>query len=156
MNTGEYRCFCPFRPVSTHRFKQQHLLRSRGSYWLRFTRALQIFKKNQHFIMCVCVCVFFPCILASCSLDAPAGVTQEEGRTGFLIHLPSAVRASLFLARRIQPSIFPRRPSSQMLCTNDLIVPHLLGFFFFFSMKKSRLPGFELTSQRVRRSRGYF
>ena len=27
----------------------------------------------------------------SSSLDVPAGVTQEEGHTGFLIHLPSAV-----------------------------------------------------------------
>ena len=47
----------------------------------------------------VCVCVFFP----SSSLDVPAGVTQEEGHTGFLIHLPSAVRALIFVARRIQP-----------------------------------------------------
>ena len=31
------------------------------------------------------------------------GHTQEEGHTGFLIHLPSAVRALIFLARRIQP-----------------------------------------------------
>ena len=28
---------------------------------------------------------------------------QEEGHTGFFIHLPSAVRALIFLARRIQP-----------------------------------------------------
>ena len=33
----------------------------------------------------------------------PAGVTQEEGHTGFFMHLPSAVRALIFLARRIQP-----------------------------------------------------
>ena len=39
----------------------------------------------------------------SSSLDVPAGVTQEEGHTGFLIHLLSAVRALTFLARRIQP-----------------------------------------------------
>ena len=39
----------------------------------------------------------------SSSLDVPAGVTQEEGHTGFLIHLPSAVRALIFVARRIQP-----------------------------------------------------
>ena len=39
----------------------------------------------------------------SSSLDVPAGVTQEKGRTGFLIHLLSAVRALIFLARRIQP-----------------------------------------------------
>ena len=37
------------------------------------------------------------------SMDVPAGVTQEEGHTGFLIHLPSAVRALIFVARRIQP-----------------------------------------------------
>ena len=38
----------------------------------------------------------------SSSLDVPAGVTQEEGYTGFFIHLLSAVRALIFLARRIQ------------------------------------------------------
>ena len=54
--------------------------------------------------VCVCVCVFFPFILeTSSSLDVPAGVTQEEGHTGFLIHLLSAVRALIFLARRILP-----------------------------------------------------
>ena len=36
-------------------------------------------------------------------LDVPAGVTQEEGHTGFFIYLPSAVLALIFLARRIQP-----------------------------------------------------
>ena len=36
-------------------------------------------------------------------VDVPAGVTQEEGHTGFFIHLPSAVRALIFVARRIQP-----------------------------------------------------
>ena len=36
-------------------------------------------------------------------MDVPAGVTQEEGHTGFLIHLRSAVHALIFLARRIQP-----------------------------------------------------
>ena len=35
-------------------------------------------------------------------VDVPAGVTQEEGHTGFF-HLPSAVLALIFLARRIQP-----------------------------------------------------
>ena len=39
----------------------------------------------------------------STSLDVPAGVTQEKGHTGFLIHLLSAVRALFFFARRIQP-----------------------------------------------------
>ena len=56
--------------------------------------------------MCVCVlCVFFPFILDVRLVDVPAGVTQEESRTGFPIHLPSAVLALIFLARRIQPFI---------------------------------------------------
>ena len=51
-----------------------------------------------------CVCVFSShSFWTSSSLDVPAGVTQEEGYTGFLIHLLSAVRALIFLARRIQP-----------------------------------------------------
>ena len=54
-------------------------------------------------VPCVCVCVFSSHLFwISSSLDVPAGVTQEEGHTGFLIHLPSAVRALIFLARRIQ------------------------------------------------------
>ena len=53
---------------------------------------------------CVCVfCVSSHPFWTSSSLDVPAGVTQEEGHTGFLIHLPSAVRALIFVARRIQP-----------------------------------------------------
>ena len=36
-------------------------------------------------------------------MDVLAGVTQEEGHTGFLIHLPSAMLALIFLAKRIQP-----------------------------------------------------
>ena len=39
----------------------------------------------------------------SSSLNVPAGVTQEERHTEFFIHLLSAVRALIFLARRIQP-----------------------------------------------------
>ena len=49
----------------------------------------------------MCVCVVIPFILDVRLVDAPAGVTQEEGHTGFF-HLPSAVLALIFLARRIQ------------------------------------------------------
>ena len=51
------------------------------------------------------VCVVFSShsFWTSSSLDVPAGVTQEEGHMGFLIHLFSAVRALIFLAKRIQP-----------------------------------------------------
>ena len=70
-------------------------------------------------------------------LDVPAGVTQEEGHTGFLFHLPSAVLALIFLVKRIQSFL------------------SLVDRFIFFSEEKSQLPGFELTSQRLRRFRGY-
>ena len=55
-------------------------------------------------ILVTSVCVFSShSFWTSSSLDVPAGVTKEEGNTGFFIHLPSAVRALIFLARRIQP-----------------------------------------------------
>ena len=69
----------------------------------------------------------------SSSLDVPAGVTQEEGHTGFLIHLLSAVRALIFLARRIQPFFsLVDREVELTLFTNDLIVLHPLGIFSLF------------------------
>ena len=55
--------------------------------------------------MCM-LCVFSShSFWKSSYLDVPTGITQEEGHTGFFIHLevPSAVRALFFLARRIQP-----------------------------------------------------
>ena len=54
--------------------------------------------------MFVCLCVVIPFILDVGLVDVPAGVTQEEVHTGFL-HLPSAMLALIFLARRIQPSL---------------------------------------------------
>ena len=55
------------------------------------------------------VCVVISFILDVRLVDAPAGVTQEEGHTGFF-HLPSVVLALIFIAGRIQPSL----PSSTM------------------------------------------
>ena len=50
------------------------------------------------------VCVFSSHLFwTSSSLDVPAEVAQEEGHTGFLIRLPSAAHAFIFLARRMQP-----------------------------------------------------
>ena len=51
-------------------------------------------------------------------MDVPAGVTQEEGHTGFLIHLPSAVRALIFVARRIQPFSLVDREVEFCVLTN--------------------------------------
>ena len=87
--------------------------------------------------MCVCVCVYvvFSSHLfwTSSPLDVPAGVTQEEGHTGSLIHLPFAVLAFIFLARRIQ-SFLSLVDHEEILCTDNLIVlcTLLVGHFFFF------------------------
>ena len=68
---------------------------------------LLIYSTKVHVLLSLtCVlCVVFSShsFWTSSSLDVPAGVTQEEGHTGFLIHLLSAVRAFIFLVRRIQP-----------------------------------------------------
>ena len=47
------------------------------------------------------MCVVIPFFLDVGLVDVPVGVTQEEGHTGFF-HLPSAVLALIFSARRIQ------------------------------------------------------
>ena len=80
----------------------------------------------------MCVCVFSSLSFwTSSSLDVPAGVTQEEGHTGFFIHLLSAVRALIFLARRIQPFLSLVDREVEFWRTNDLIVLHPLGIFIF-------------------------
>ena len=83
-------------------------------------------------VLCGVLCVFFPLFSTSGLVDL-----QEEGHTGFLIHLPPAVLDEIFLARRIQP----------FLSLVDREV--LLNFFLFFctsSEEISQLSGFELTS----------
>ena len=49
------------------------------------------------------MCVFSSHSFWTSLLDVTAGVTQEEGHTGSLINLLSAVRALIVFARRIQP-----------------------------------------------------
>ena len=92
-------------------------------------------------------------------MDVPAGVTQEEDHTGFFIHLPSVVRALIFVARRIQPFLSLVDREVDLLRTNDFIVLHSLGIFIFYFLRyflvKIPFTGIELTSQRVRRLRGY-
>ena len=78
----------------------------------------------------------------------PAGVTQqEEGHTGFLIHLPSAVLALTFFARRIQPflSLVDREVEFCVL-TDQSFSTTCWALFFLVCGKKKQLPGFELTS----------
>ena len=106
----------------------------------------------------MCVCVFFPFIL-----DVRLVERTSRSHTGWRSHMfpfpPSFCGACLNFSREKDSAVpFPRRPWSRILCANDLVVFHLLGIlvlFLFWCVEKSQLPGFELTSQRVRLFRGY-
>ena len=101
----------------------------------------------------VCVCVFSShSFWTSSSLDVPAGVTQEEGHTGFLIHLLSAARALIFLARRIQP--FLSLVDGEVEFCVLMIQSFSTRWAFLFLVRKIPFAGIELTSQRVRGLRG--
>ena len=76
----------------------------------------------------VVVVVDIPFFLEVRTVDAPAGVAQYEGDTGFL-HLPSEVLALIFYVEK--DSAVPRRSWSGIMCTHESIVLHyLLGMFF--------------------------
>ena len=67
-----------------------------------------------HRCVCVCVRVCVLCVFSShpfwTSMDVPAGVTQEEGHTGFF-NPPSFCGAWLDFCREKDSAIpFPRRP----------------------------------------------
>ena len=64
-------------------------------------------------------------------MDVPAGVTREEGNTGFSIHLLSAVLALICLARRIQPFLSLVDREVEFCVLTILIVLHPLGIFIF-------------------------
>ena len=110
--------------------------------------------------VCVFVCMFSShSFWISSSLDVPAGVTQEEGHTGYLIHLLSAVRALIFLARRIRPflSLVDREVEFCVLTIQSFSTRWAFLFFIFWICLVRKMPfaGIELTSQRVRRLHGY-
>ena len=90
--------------------------------------------------VCVCVCVVIPFILDVRLMDVPAGVTQEEGHTGFL-HLPSAVLALTFLARRVQPflSLVNREVEFGVL-TNYLSFSTCSAFSILFLFLWEKIP----------------
>ena len=105
----------------------------------------------------VCVCVFFPFIL-DIKFVGRTSRGHTGGRSHRISHPPSFCGACLNFSReKDSATLFPRRPCSQMLCTNDLIVLHPLGIFIFilvYFCKKNPFAGIELTSQRVRRLHG--
>ena len=66
-------------------------------------------------------------------VGVPAGVTQEEGHTGFL-HLPSAMLTLFFLAIRIQPflSLVDREVEFRVLMNQPFSICCAFFFLFFF------------------------
>ena len=107
---------------------------------------------------CVCVvCVFFPFIV-DIKFVGRTSWGHTGGRSHRVSHPPSFCGACLYFSREKDSAIpFPRRLSSRILCTNDLVVLHPLGIFIlFFSFLVRKIPfaGIELTSQRVRELRG--
>ena len=84
-------------------------------------------------------------------MDVPAGITQEEGHTGFLIHLPSAVRALIFLERRIQPflPLVEREAEFCGLTISSSSTCWAFIFYLFFSEDK-----FQFSNSRPHVSEG--
>ena len=104
--------------------------------------------------VCVCVCVFSSHLFwASSSLDVPGGVTREESHTGFIIHLPPAARALIFIARRIQSS-FSLVDREVEFCVHQRLNRFpLVGHFFFFFCEKN--PVYRGSNSRPNVSEGY-
>ena len=98
-------------------------------------------------------------------LDVKIVGSTSRGHTGFLTHLPSAaVLALIFLVRRIQPFLSLVDREVDFLRTNDLIVIHLLGIFYFlfifYLVWKKKIPGTEIrthvqTRQKVTNQMSY-
>ena len=103
----------------------------------------------------MCVCLFSSHLFrVSSSLDVPAGVTQEEGDTGFLIPLLSAVRALIFLAIRIQPFLSLGDREVELVYQRFNRSPHVGHFIFYFLVRKIPLTGIRThvpTCQKVTR-----
>ena len=95
------------------------------------------------------------CCHPICSGRQACGRTSW-GHTGGRSHRispPSVCGACLYFSLKKYSAVpFPRRSWSRILCNNELIVPPLLGIFFFLLWGKISVrvtaPRFELTSQR--------
>ena len=71
--------------------------------------------------MCVCVCVVIPFILDVRLVDAPAGVTQEDGHTEFL-HLPFVLEMEKDPCKCFKKSLNASKPSLLLLSIHPITV----------------------------------
>ena len=79
--------------------------------------------------MCVCVCVIIPFVLDARLTDAPAGVTQDRGRSFVFV----------FVLSSLEPRPFPsfNRPSIRRL---DSLTCVCVFFFTFVYLEMSLFP----------------
>ena len=107
-------------------------------------------------VQCFCV-VFFPFIVDS-KFVGRTSRGHPGGRSHIIFHPPSFCGACLnFLARRIQHSFPSSTVTSNFVYqrfNRSQLVGHFI-FIFYFLVRKIPFTGIELTSQRVRRLRGY-
>ena len=78
----------------------------------------------------MCVCVLSSRSSGVRLVNAPAGVKQEEGYTGFL-HLPSAVLLPQFLSREGFSRLFPSSTVKSNFVYPRINRSHLSGMIFF-------------------------
>ena len=90
----------------------------------------------------MCVCVFFPFVL-----DIKFVGRTSRGHTGFFIHLPSAVRALIFLVRRIQ-SFLSLVDREVEFCVLTIVSFSTRWAFFFFLVTTIPFAGIFITQKR--------
>ena len=81
-----------------------------------------------------CVCVVIPFILDVRLVDAPAEVTQEEGRTGFL-HFPSAVLSREGFSRPFLSSTVRSNFVYPRINRSELVGQYLFDSIFIIARK---------------------
>ena len=98
------------------------------------------------------LCDAIPFILGVRLVDAPAGVTQEEGLTGFFL-LPSAVLALIFMARRILIHTFPSSTVKSNFVNPRInrspLGGHDFSFFLIFIFTRKNLSSCDCTEIRT-------
>ena len=98
--------------------------------------------------------VFFPFIL-DIKFVGRTSRGHTGGRSHRISHPPSFCGGCLNFSRG-KDSVFPfpRQPRSRILCTNDLIVLHLLGIFLFFYILVGKNPSYRDSNSRPNVSGG--
>ena len=94
----------------------------------------------------------FPLCVFSSHLFWTSGCTSRghtEGRSHRIFRPPSFCGACLHFSREKDPAVpFPRRPWSRILCTNELIVLHLMGIYLLLLFLVRKNPSYRDSNSR--------